>query len=65
MRFVLFQAGSSPQPVAVSEQHYSRRIDCAENTAARIVAGWNRALAEIMTELAAELSKETLPGGKR
>lgn len=61
MRFVLFPAPPAP----VWEKHYSRRIDCSENTAASIVAGWNKALAEIMTEVAADLSRAIPPGGKR
>jgi hypothetical protein len=56
MRFVFFPSGKSREPTAYRERNYSRRLDVPENTAASIVAGWNKALAEIMGQAASDLA---------
>ena len=56
LQFVFFRSGSGTSPAVFLDKDYSRRIPLAENTAARVVAGWNQALAEIMTEVAADLA---------
>jgi ABC-type uncharacterized transport system auxiliary subunit len=53
MRICAFGAGDAG---VVLQKDYSRRIPLKENTAAAVMAGWNTALGEIMTEAAADLA---------
>jgi len=56
MRFLLFDSEKGSLSDVRLERSYTRRILLTENTAASVVAGWNQALAEIMTEVAAQLA---------
>ena len=56
MRFIFFQAEKGKPTVPSLDKNYTRRVELQENTAASVVAGWNKALAEIMGEVASELA---------
>ena len=56
LRFVFFRAQDGNPNGVLFDQSYSRRIELTKNTAGQVVAGWNQALAEIMTEVAADLT---------
>lgn len=43
------------------QKSYSRRVSLTANTAAAVMAGWDKALSEIMKEAAADLSGERRP----
>lgn len=56
MRFTFFGSESGRLSDVRLERSYTRRIPLTENTAASVVAGWNKALAEIMTEVTDQLA---------
>jgi ABC-type uncharacterized transport system auxiliary subunit len=56
MHFTFFQSEKGKPPGAYIAKNCSRRVDLPENTAASVVAGWNKALAEIMSEVASDLA---------
>lgn len=58
MRITLFRAENSGNRRPLFQNDYSRRIALKKNTAADVMAGWNEALNEIMTDFTAGL-----PGG--
>lgn len=56
MRFTFFGSESGQLTDVQFDRSYTRRIPLTENTAVSVVAGWNQALAEIMTEVTAQLA---------
>lgn len=56
MRIALFRQDNNGNRRPVFQQDYSRRIALKKNTAADVMAGWNEALDEIMTEFTGDLS---------
>jgi cholesterol transport system auxiliary component len=56
IRFVFFRAKQGGPNGVLLERSFSRRIPLTKNTAAAVVAGWNQALTEIMTQVAADLA---------
>jgi cholesterol transport system auxiliary component len=56
MRFIFFRAKQDSPNGVLLDRSFSRRIPLTENTATAVVAGWNQALAEIMSEVAANLA---------
>ncbi|PWU13612.1 MAG: hypothetical protein C5B50_18975 [Verrucomicrobia bacterium] len=53
LRFAMFR---SEKDSLVFQKDYSRRVPLKESTAEAVVAGWNQALAEIMTQAASDLA---------
>jgi len=56
MRMLFFAAGSEKMPRPFLERNYTHRVPLRQKTAASLVAAWNQALAQAMTELAADLA---------
>jgi ABC-type uncharacterized transport system auxiliary subunit len=56
IRFVFFRSESGNPSAVWLDQTCSRRIPLTENTAASVVAGWDKALVEIMAEVASQLT---------
>jgi len=56
LRFVFFRAKAGAPNEVVLDQSYTRHLPLARNSAADVVAGWNQALTEIMTQVAADLA---------
>ncbi len=56
--FVL--AGLTLLVAGLLQQDYARRVRLTDRTAAALVQGWNRALDEILTEVARDLRTTTL-----
>ena len=61
MRFLFFNASNSLPNKLILDQEFSRRIDLQQRTAAALVAGWNEALAQIMTEVTSHLNRRQEP----
>jgi len=60
MRISLFRQDNTENRRQVFQKDYTRRIALKNNTAADVMAGWNEALNEIMTDFTGDL-----PGGSR
>jgi cholesterol transport system auxiliary component len=62
LKMDLFKAGTDKKdrPV-ILQKDYSRRVPIIENTAAAIMAGWNKALTEIMTEASSDIATAQVP----
>jgi hypothetical protein len=57
MRFVFFRTGAIGNlPNVLLGKNYTRHILLPENSAASLVAGWNKALSEIMTDVGIDLA---------
>lgn len=56
MRFAFFRSSGGPAPAVYMQKNYLRRIELSENTASSVVTGWDKALAEIMTEVLSDLA---------
>ncbi len=54
LRCTLISAGAKPE--SLLQKEYSRRLPLTARTADALVAGWNEALAQILLELAADVS---------
>jgi cholesterol transport system auxiliary component len=54
-QFIFFEATNGVPGKAIFEQEYSRRIPLSARTAAALMAGWNEALGEILTEVSRDL----------
>lgn len=54
MRLLFFDSGKPGQPYL--QKDYSRRIPIHRKSAAALVAGWNQALSEIMTDVTSDLN---------
>jgi cholesterol transport system auxiliary component len=57
MRISLFRQDNNGNRRPVFQQDYSRRIALKKNTAADVMAGWNEALNEIMSDFTGDLSR--------
>jgi hypothetical protein len=55
MRLLFFNAEGMKTRRPFLQQNYARRLPLPQNTAAALVGGWNRALAQIMAEVATDL----------
>lgn len=55
IRLLLFRAGTGKEPECLLHKDYSRRIPLQQKTAAAVVAGWDKALSEIMAEASSDL----------
>ena len=56
LSLVLFDAKKENGTQVLFQKEYSRHLPVAQNSAAAIVAGWNQALGEIMSEAASDLT---------
>jgi ABC-type uncharacterized transport system auxiliary subunit len=56
MRMIFFETRSGTMPKVLLQKDYSRRIPLKENSATAVVAGYDQALAEIMAEVASDLT---------
>lgn len=56
MRLLLFRGGNGKAPELLLQKDYSRRIPLPQKTAASVVAGWDKALAEIMAKVSSDLA---------
>ena len=56
MRLLFFDAGSEKMHQPFLEKSYARRVPMPQQTAAALVAGWDQALAQTMTEVTADLA---------
>jgi len=56
MRLILLNGGTNTPPKVVFAKNYSRRTPIDQNSAAAVVAGWNRSLGDIMAEAVTDLS---------
>jgi len=61
MRFLFFRVEKGLPPVVWFERNYSRRMALPENSAGSLIGGWNKALAEIMNEVVADLTAAPSP----
>lgn len=57
MRFVFFEAPNGIPGKVILQQAYSRRIPLDEPTAATLMDGWNRALADILAEVSSDFRR--------
>ena len=65
MRFVFFDAANGVPGKVMFQQEYSRSIPLGEPTAAALMAGWERALSEILAQVSSEFRHlETSAPGK-
>jgi hypothetical protein len=55
MRLLLLRGGNGKEPALVLQKEYSRAISLQQKTAAA-VAGWDKALSEIMAEATSDLA---------
>jgi cholesterol transport system auxiliary component len=59
IRFAFFQTGGGQPPKAILEKEYTRRVSLRARTAAAVMAGWNKALEQIVTAAATDLERQT------
>ena len=57
IRFVFFDAPNGVPGKVVLQQAYSRSVPLVAPTAAALMAGWNRALVEILTEVSSDFRR--------
>jgi len=55
LRFVLLRREGDRSASVILQKDYSRRVPLSDRTATALVAGWDRALDEILTELVSDL----------
>src|SRR5947207_3239538 len=60
MRFVFFDAPNETPGRVLLQKSYSRRIPFKTRTAAALMNAWNEALAQILTDVAADVKKRNL-----
>lgn len=60
IRFVFFDAPNETPGRVLFQKSYSRRIPFKTRTAAALMTAWNEALAQILTDVAADLKKRNL-----
>jgi ABC-type uncharacterized transport system auxiliary subunit len=56
MRVLCFEAGSAKARQPFLEKEYTRRVPLPQKTATALVAGWDQALANILTEVASDFT---------
>ncbi len=56
LSLLLFESGTGQEQKLVSQKDYARRVRLKEATAVALAAGWNQALAELMTEACSDFA---------